>query len=95
MYSIEVHIKDSLDRNIGACRIANRSVEDLVNSDKIYNELYVLNYKEFYDQQKQAGNTDRWCRKLWKAYHPDLEQIILYMIPFVFMYFWSFKIIRQ
>ncbi|MGD8305815.1 MAG: hypothetical protein PVF17_04100 [Ignavibacteria bacterium] len=87
IYSMEVHIKDLLHRDQGCCSVVHRSVEEIVSTDKIYKEFFVLNYEEFLKQQINAGD-DRLYRKLWKANNPDLEQIVLYVLPFVGIYVW-------
>ena len=88
IYSIEVHIKDLLHREQGCCSVLHRSVEEIVSTDKIYNEYFVLNYDELLNQQYKAGDDSRLYRKLWKAYDPDLEQIVLYLVPSVLIYIW-------
>ena len=87
IYSIEVHIKDLLHREQGCCSIVHRSVEEIVSTDKIFREYFVLNYGEFLNQQYKARD-DRLYRKLWKAYDPDWEQIVLYVLPFGIIYLW-------
>jgi len=87
IYSIEVHIKDLMHREQGCCSVLHRSVEEIVNTDKIYNEYFVINYHELLNQQYKAHD-DRLYRKLWKAVHPDLEQWVLYVIPFLLIYVW-------
>ena len=94
IYSIEVHLKDLLHREQGCCAVVNRSVEEIVNTDKIYNEYFVINYDELLNQQDKAHD-DRLYRKLCKAYDPDLEQIVLYVIPFLLIYVWLLVAIRK
>ena len=48
----------------------------------------MLNYDELLNQQYKAGDDSRLYRKLWKAYDPDLEQIVLYLVPSVLIYIW-------
>jgi hypothetical protein len=94
IYSIEVHLKDLLHREQGCCGVVNRSVEEIVNTDKIYNEYFVINYDKLLNQQHKAHD-DRLYRKLWKAYDPDLEQIVLYVIPFLLIYGWLLVAMRK
>ncbi|MFZ1517645.1 MAG: hypothetical protein WAU11_02660 [Ignavibacteriaceae bacterium] len=87
IYSIEVHVKDLLDRGQGCCTVVHRSVEEIVNSDKIYSEYFVINFDKLLNQQYEAHNY-RYSRKLWKAVHPDWEQIVLYVFPCALIYIW-------
>jgi len=94
IYSIEVHLKDLLHREQGCCAVVHRSVEEIVNTDKIYNEYFVINYAELLNQQDKAHN-NRLCRKLWKAFDPDLEQLVLYVFPFLLIYGWLLRIVSK
>ena len=94
IYSIEVHVKDLLHREQGCCAVVHRSVEEIINSDKIYSEYFVINFDKLLNQQYEAHNS-RFSRKLWKAYDPDLEQIVLYVIPFVLIYGWLLRAMRR
>lgn len=94
MYMIEVHLKDLLHREQGCCAVVHRSVEEIVNTDKIYDEYFVINYDELLNQQDKAHD-NRIYRKLWKAFDPDLEQWVLYVIPFLLIYGWLLRVMRK
>jgi len=87
MYLFDVHLEDSLDRQIVSSHVTSNTIHLLANSRNTSTAIYGFSYKRLRDAQDDAAKSpDRWYRKFRRALHPDLIQIIFYFVPLFLVY---------
>jgi len=89
-YLVEVHSEDLLHRQDNSVLIIARSIEDIVNSTSINSFWYTLDYSNYLSQIYEATNGS-FIRKLIKSAHPDIEQVGIYILPFLLICIWLIK----
>jgi hypothetical protein len=93
LYFVDVHQQDLIQRNTNTGIITKNATNQLANSFTDTVTIYVLSYHEQFAQyEKAAEPLGRWFRKAYTAYHPDLPQIVYYILPFVYFLFYSIKL---
>ncbi|MCG6959808.1 hypothetical protein LJE82_07960 [bacterium BMS3Abin03] len=94
-YLIEVHSIDFLERENDCTNIISKSTEKIVNSNMLDAVWIKLDYQK-YDREVEKASDGSFCRKLNSAVHPDIEQIGIYIVPFLFIYILFFiNVIKQ
>lgn len=85
LYLVDVHQQDLIQRNESPRKITSEAVDLLVIP---YNDtVYKLSYDSMNAQYDSAANPGRrWFRKLYAVYHPNLPQIVYYIIPWLLIF---------
>jgi hypothetical protein len=89
-YLVEVHSYDLLQRQDNCVEIIARSTEEIINSYSLNSTWFTLDYNKYLRQIDEASKGS-FIRKLIRATHPDIEQIGIYILPFVIIFGLFFK----
>lgn len=91
IYAIEVHFNDMSYRRTDSYLVKAKAVNLLVNTYQRELIWYIINYDNFRTAWEKSGEKEeRWRRKFFMALKPDVEQILLYLFPFVWLLLISF-----
>lgn len=94
-YFAEVHTRDLLNRSKGCNTIVTKSLEQIANSNSLELDWYTFDYVQYRAQQVKAASLNRWYRKAWDALHPDVEQFVFYILPFLFLLGYHFNLTEK
>jgi hypothetical protein len=90
MYSLDIQLQDQNNRNSRYYGTILGNVEKVINSDSVNTFWYKFDTDNMRTQLvKSAKFSVRMKRKFLKVFHPDGEQIVYFVIPWIFVYYFS------
>ncbi len=94
IYSLEIHLKDMQERQISCNTLTGKVYEKLVSSNDINCNWYEFNCNKR-DSCWEGACYNKHLRKLKKAFHPDAEQRIYYIIPWLILSYLAIYFFRK
>jgi hypothetical protein len=85
MYFLDVHAEDLLTRQKEGMRISTNALIKMTNLCLSDTTRYLLTYEKM-DAQFEDAKSGSLLRKLYIAFHPDLERIIFYILPLLLVF---------
>lgn len=87
-YGLDIHLKDRKNISEQSKALTSNTLDDILNQRPNATIWYDINYTQRNNQFERAHNT-RIPRKICKAFKPNIEQGLFFILPFVIVYRYS------
>ncbi len=95
MYLLDVHLRDELQREYDCVQIKSDAIDLLVNRSSNSIRWYSFTGSAYYNELQKARDPDNvHLRKLEEAVHPEVQQIMYYVLPWLAVYIFATRRFR-
>jgi hypothetical protein len=87
LYALDVHLIDQFNRQNAYYDITLGNIENIINNGSVNSTCYEIYRGDINLEWKKFGEKiKRRQRKVYMAFHPDMEQIVYFVIPWLMVY---------